>query len=115
LIDEISIIPTLNEAEYLPQLLDSIAEQTYGGKLQVIVVDGRSRDKTAEVARSYSGQLPDLVVLETNRGVGHQRNIGAEQAKYAYLLFIDADVVLPPRLLEQLTRKVRVNGPFVAG
>lgn len=116
MIDELSIIiPTLNEASYLPQLLESIAKQTYTGKVQVIVVDGHSNDQTVALARSFEGRLRDLLVLQATRGTGTQRNIGAERAKHRYLLFLDADVVLPPRLLEQLTAKLRVEGPFVAG
>jgi glycosyltransferase involved in cell wall biosynthesis len=115
-IDEISIIiPTLNEANYLPRLLESIAKQTFAGRLQVIVVDGHSKDKTVALARAFTVSVQDLLVIEAERGVGHQRNVGARGAKYGYLLFLDADVVLPPRLLEQLVAKVCVTGPFVAG
>lgn len=90
-------------------------KQTYAGELQVIVVDGQSTDKTVELARSFTARLQDLLVFETVRGIGHQRNAGAQRAKHAYLLFLDADVFLPPRLLEKLASKVRVKGPFVAG
>jgi glycosyltransferase involved in cell wall biosynthesis len=115
-INELSIvIPALNETGYLPQLLDSIGKQTFTGKLQVIVVDGHSADKTVAVARSFAPRIKDLEVLESERGIGHQRNVGAMQAKYGYLLFIDADVVLPPQVLEQLSSKIPATGPFVAG
>lgn len=116
MIDEISIvIPALNEAEYLPRLLDSLAKQSYKGKIQVIVVDGQSVDKTIEVAKSFDMHFQDLLIIEAQRGIGHQRNVGAARAKYRYLLFLDADVVLPPKLLEHLALKIRVSGPFVAG
>lgn len=114
MISEISIIiPTLNEEYYLPQLLQSIAIQTYTGKLQVIVVDGQSKDKTVAVAKRFVGKIKDLPVFEVQRGTSHQRNAGAEKAKYDYLLFLDADIVLPPRFLEQLAKKAQVKGDFV--
>ncbi|HJQ09323.1 MAG TPA: glycosyltransferase [Candidatus Saccharimonadales bacterium] len=116
MINELSIIiPTLNEAGYLPPLLDSISKQTFTGKLQVIVVDGRSLDNTSEIAKTFANRLPDLIVLTAKRDIGHQRNIGAGRAKYRYLLFLDADVILPPKLLAQISSKVNIAGPFVIG
>lgn len=115
MVTELSIvIPALNEADYLPRLLDSIAKQTYQGKLEVIVVDGHSEDNTAGLARSYAGRVPGLQVVEAKRDIGHQRNQGAKRAQYRYLLFLDADVLLPPRFLEQLAAKTTITKPFVA-
>src|ERR1700733_10407118 len=106
MIHELSIIiPCLNEQAYLPRLLESIAAQTYDGKLQVIVVDGHSDDKTVASAHKYAQRLDDLLVVEAERNVGHQRNVGAKHAKYEHLLFLDADVVLPPDLLARLLKK----------
>jgi glycosyltransferase involved in cell wall biosynthesis len=114
MIDEISIvIPTLNEANYLPRLLESIIQQTYIGRMQVIIVDGHSADKTVELARSFADRIPDLLVCTAKRNAGHQRNIGAQHAKYKYLLFLDADIVLSPNVLKDLTSKVRCKGPFI--
>ena len=44
------IIPTLNEGEYLPFLLDSIKRQTFQG-YEVIVADANSGDKTRQIAK----------------------------------------------------------------
>jgi glycosyltransferase involved in cell wall biosynthesis len=115
MVTELSIvIPALNEADYLPRLLDSIAKQTYQGKLEVIVVDGDSEDNTAGIARSYAGRVPGLQVIAARRDIGRQRNQGAERAQYHYLLFLDADVLLPPHFLEQLAAKTKITKPFVA-
>lgn len=116
MVDELSIIiPVLNEAKYLPRLLNAIAKQTYKGRLQVIVVDGHSEDKTVEVAESFKSRIGDLLILKANRNAGHQRNVGADKAKYKYLLFLDADVILPANLIEQLAGKIHDEGPFIAG
>lgn len=114
MINELSIItPTLNEEKYLPKLLRSIAEQHFTGKLQVIIVDGRSIDKTVQVAESFKDKIPDLLVLITEKGIGYQRNRGAEKAKYKYLLFLDADMVLPPKFFKRLLPKVATHGQFI--
>jgi glycosyltransferase involved in cell wall biosynthesis len=108
------IIPTLNEEQYLPRLLESIATQSYTGKLQIIVVDGHSEDNTLQCARSFADKIVDLRVITAKRGIGHQKNVGAARAKNEFLLFIDADVILPPLALEQLARKTRPEASFVA-
>ena len=116
MINELSIIiPTLNEEHYVPNLLASISDQTFRGKVQVIVVDGNSSDKTRERAKSFASRLPDLLVLKTPADIGLQRNIGADNAKYEYLLFVDADVVLPRHVLQMLLGKVHEKGAFVCG
>jgi glycosyltransferase involved in cell wall biosynthesis len=107
------IIPTLNEEHYLPSLLESIAKQKYEGKLQVIVVDGASKDRTVAVAKKFESRIKDLSIIQVKRGTAYQRNRGAEKAKYAYLLFLDADIVLPTNFLTDLTKKAQPKGDFV--
>lgn len=60
------IIPTLNEEKFLPNLLTSLSEQTEES-FEVIVVDGKSKDKTVAVAESFKKKLP-LRVIVCDRG-----------------------------------------------
>lgn len=114
MIDELSIIiPTLNEERFLPKLLRSIVEQQFKGRLEVIVVDGNSADKTIDAARSYKDELDELLVVRSKRGVAHQRNVGALRAKYKYILFLDADIFLPKKFLPRLLRFVKPRERFL--
>lgn len=114
MIDELSIIiPTLNEEDYLPKLLQSLVKQKFPGKLQVIVVDGESNDRTVAIAKSFQSSFEDLQVLQTKRSIAHQRNAGVEQAKYHYLLFIDADIILTKNFLEKLAKKIKKKDNFI--
>lgn len=109
MVDELSIIiPTLNEEKYLPKLFDSIAIQNFRGKLQVIVVDGNSIDRTIQIAQNYKDRF-DLLILKTPADIGLQKNKGAEKAKYESLLFIDADIILPKNLLNKFTKNINPN------
>ena len=87
------IIPTFNEEDYLPNLLESIKRQDFQD-YEVIVADAGSTDKTREIAKEFGckiveGGLP---------AVG--RNRGAEVAQGEYFLFLDSDVILTKDYLE---------------
>lgn len=115
MVDELSIIiPTLNEERYLPKLLHSIIMQKFPGKLQIVIVDGKSDDRTVEVANSFKKKIPDLIVVQTTRGVSHQRNVGAQKAKYKYIFFIDADIVLPRGYINRFLRNIRNDRQYIA-
>jgi len=79
------IIPALNEAAALPALLKTLAGED---SIEVLVVDGGSTDRTAEVARPYAS------VLLSPPWRSRQMNTGAAQARGEILLFLHADVEL---------------------
>jgi len=91
------IIPTLNEEEYLPLLLDSLSN--ISSPLDIIVVDGNSEDGTVGVVErfqsSFSGVSSLRLIHAKKRSISLQRNMGAEQAKHAILIFCDADIIVP--------------------
>ncbi|HET9683092.1 MAG TPA: TIGR04283 family arsenosugar biosynthesis glycosyltransferase [Gemmatimonadaceae bacterium] len=81
------IIPVLDEERRIGELLEGLR-----GFEDVIVVDGGSRDGTVEVARAF----PGVRVGSAPRGRALQMNHGAWRARGDVLLFLHADVVLPP-------------------
>lgn len=89
------IIPTLNEEIYLPRLLDSIKKQDYSD-YEIIVSDGGSLDKTADIAKEMGCSF---IVDNLHHHPSWQRNNGAEIAKGEILLFLDADTVLQENFL----------------
>jgi glycosyltransferase involved in cell wall biosynthesis len=95
------VIPCFNEAAFIGGLLEDLCSQSHPPG-QVIVVDSQSSDGTVEVAASYSDALP-LTVVAAPRGVACD-----------WLLFLDADVGLPPTFLEDLMDDVRLRGASLA-
>lgn len=96
------IIPTYNEEEYLPTLLESIKKQSFTD-YEVIVADANSTDRTREIAKEYG-----CVVVEGGLpAVG--RNNGARIAKGEYLLFLDSDLELTDDYLRKVLYEFRME------
>jgi glycosyltransferase involved in cell wall biosynthesis len=83
------IIPTKNEKNNITRCLWSIKNQNYKGKIEIIVVDNHSWDKTLSLAKNFTSR-----VYNDGNERSQQRNIGAKKAKGQWLLFIDADMEL---------------------
>jgi glycosyltransferase involved in cell wall biosynthesis len=95
------IIPTRNEAENLPEVLQEVLKYAD----EVIVVDGNSKDRTQEVARSFGVK----VVQDNGLGKGDALRVGANAASGEILVFIDADQSHDPRDIPFLVRPIK-NG-----
>jgi glycosyltransferase involved in cell wall biosynthesis len=58
--------------------------------------------------------IPNLTVYSSRRGVAAQRNYGASSARYANIIFLDADMLLTPDFLQQISMKYECLKDFVA-
>ncbi|HSL50374.1 MAG TPA: TIGR04283 family arsenosugar biosynthesis glycosyltransferase [Candidatus Deferrimicrobiaceae bacterium] len=83
------VVPALDEADNLARLLPDLAGACPGA--EIVVVDGGSRDGTAEVV----ARQPDVRLLASARGRARQMNHGAGAAGGDALLFLHADTRLP--------------------
>jgi len=104
------IIPVLDEGERIAATLDPLGELRALG-VEVIVVDGGSRDATVQRARLRADR-----VLAGPHGRAAQMNAGAEKATGDVLLFLDPDTRLPKAaehlILDGLARSGQVWGCF---
>ena len=95
------IIPAFNEEACLAPTLDSVHVATERLRarprvdVETIVVDNNSDDGTATVARNRGA----TVIHEPVQGIARARNTGARHATGDVLVFVDADVIVPPSLL----------------
>jgi rSAM/selenodomain-associated transferase 2 len=81
------VIPVLNESVHLAQTLTTVYTAS---DVEVIVVDGGSRDDTVEIAKTFGA-----VVIHSQPGRAVQMNAGAAIATAPNLLFLHADTCLP--------------------
>ncbi|NVM21685.1 MAG: glycosyltransferase [Desulfobacterales bacterium] len=92
------IIPTRNSGKTIGALLSSIRKQTYSD-IEVIVVDGGSTDCTLDIAKEYK----TITINNQSSAIDSRtenKNIGAREASGKYLYFVDADMELPPTVIE---------------
>jgi glycosyltransferase involved in cell wall biosynthesis len=102
------VIPTLNEEKYLPLLLEDLSNQTYKN-FEVIHVDGNSEDDTIKNASKYKKQISIESHLTNVRNVSVQRNLGIENSKSEWIIFMDADNRLPTYFLDGIRYKLAIN------
>ena len=82
------VIPTLNSGKFLDRCLKSLTKLDYPkNKLEILIVDGGSKDNTLDIAKKYSVSI----VFENNTGRGAAYNKGLKEAKGEYIAFLDSD------------------------
>lgn len=95
------VVPCYNQAQYLPETLNSVLSQTYKNWECVIVDDG-SPDNTQEVANQYC--IKDVrikYVRKENGGLASARNYGIAHSNGEYILPLDSDDLIGTTYLEE--------------
>ncbi len=101
------IIPTLEEEHYIERVLSRLRKVK--SAVEVIVVDGGSRDRTVELAKHFTAK----VYQTQKRGISSGRNYGAQKAGGNVLVFLDADVTFPTEFAEKVLETFK--DPMVVG
>lgn len=90
------VIPLYNVAKYIEDCLISVANQTFNGELECVIIDDCSSDSSISVAQSfidgYCGKVDFITVHhDSNRGAAAARNTGIDIATGDYIMFVDGD------------------------
>jgi glycosyltransferase involved in cell wall biosynthesis len=109
------IIPAYNEAKRIAACLASVFQAIQANAqpdftVEVIVADNNSSDGTADLARQAGAR----VVFEPINQISRARNAGAAAAIGDWLLFFDADTVLPAETLADMLTVIQ-SGKYVGG
>lgn len=89
------VVPTFNSGKTLALCLQSIRSQTYAN-VETIVVDNYSRDNTVRIAEEFDARV---LLLASERSSA--RNLGAEEAQGDFVFFVDSDMELTPKVVEE--------------
>lgn len=100
------VIPTLNEEDYLPNLLNDLTKQTKKN-YEVIIADGYSKDKTKQVVEKFKKKLRIRFCQTKLTNVSLQRNYGARKSLGTYIIFLDADAGIKPSFINKLTHFIK--------
>lgn len=108
-------IPVYNAEKYLSECLDSIIQQTFTD-FEVICVDDGSSDNSVAILKEYAKKDHRILVFqhESNKGTLQARKTAFEKAEGKYMVFVDADDIAKPNMLEELyTKAVGSNADLV--
>jgi glycosyltransferase involved in cell wall biosynthesis len=105
------VIPVYNEEKFIDGILTSIEKVNYPrDQYETIVVSDGSTDRTCDVVRKH----PDVRLIELPRNMGRYRSreMGAREARFPHILFVDSRTVVDPDILNALdqTQAKVVNG-----
>jgi glycosyltransferase involved in cell wall biosynthesis len=99
------IVPVYNVAEYLHECLQSIIDQSFEFTIEALLVEDCSTDQSLQICKEYAEKHSDLFKLianAENQGVSATRNVGLDNARGDYFMFVDPDDVLPGGTLQSL-------------
>ena len=96
------IVPVYNLENYIQRCIDSVKAQTHTD-FELILVDDGSKDQSGSICdRNQQEDRRIKVIHQKNAGVSVARNAGLEAAGGKYLMFVDGDDFIHPRICEIL-------------
>lgn len=104
------VMPVHNMQRYLPQAVESILGQTFTD-YELICVDDGSTDSSLEILQRYARADRRITVIrQANLGGTKARETGLRQAQAEYLLFVDADDIVPGEALQVMHAALEESG-----
>ncbi len=102
------IVHTRNEERNIEACLASVKDWAD----EIIVMDMESTDRTVEIARRYTDKVFSHPLI---RDFDAARNVSAEYASHEWILYLDADERMTPKLAQAITQFIQQAPPEVAG
>lgn len=111
------IIASRNEEQFIRRCLDSIIQQTYPRhRLEVLVVDGMSSDKTKERVKEYIQNYPFIQLLENPKKLTpFAMNIGIKNSKGDVIILVNAHSLLDKDFLKNSIHYLNRTGADAVG
>ena len=110
------IVPTYNEADSLPLLVERLGTAMAGQTWELVVVDDGSPDGTAEVANRLSATQPVWVVRRAGKaGLASAVIAGFKESRGDVLVVMDADLSHPPEVVPTLVKAIDDGADLAVG
>jgi glycosyltransferase involved in cell wall biosynthesis len=94
--------------EFLPETLESLANQTYPNIEVIVINDGSTQPFSLEVLEQMRKKYPQFrFITQVNGGIGAARNRGLAEAKGEFFVPVDADNIAHPRMIEVFVDAMR--------
>ena len=105
------VIPTLNEEKFIARCLDSVIAQSYPfNDMDVMVVDGGSKDRTKDIVEEYKRKYQNIRFLNNpGRIQSIAFNIGVQSSDAPYIVRLDAHATYNHRYIEKCIEKFSAN------
>ncbi|HVL49749.1 MAG TPA: glycosyltransferase family 2 protein [Candidatus Thermoplasmatota archaeon] len=103
------MIPALNEEAGIGKVIDQVPREALarlGYDVEVIVVDGESRDRTRDIAEAKGAR----VIIEPRKGYGRAYKTGFDRARGDVIVTADADTTYPVETLHELVARLDREG-----
>jgi glycosyltransferase involved in cell wall biosynthesis len=100
------VTPSLNQARYIREAIESVCAQTYPS-VEHVVVDGGSIDGTLEVLNEYAGLR---WLSQSDRGQSHALNKGFALARGTIFGWLNADDAYEPAAVAEAVATLRESG-----
>lgn len=101
------VVPSFNQAQYLPETLQSLVDQDYP-RLEVIIQEGGSRDGSIAIAEDYARRYPDIfrLFVESDSGQADALNRGFARTTGEILAFLNSDDTYFPGTLHRVAAEI---------
>lgn len=105
------VIPTLNEEKFIARCLDSVIAQSYPfADMDVMVVDGGSKDRTKDIVENYKNKYKNIRFLNNPGKIQSIAfNIGVKSSEAPYIVRLDAHATYNHRYIEKCIEKFSAN------
>ena len=104
------VLPTYNERENITPLVEEIL-RAVSGSLEILIVDDNSPDGTWEVAQNLERRFKEvrLIRRKDKKGLTAALNEGLSLSRGEKLLWMDADLSMPPELIPHLVESLKAH------
>ena len=91
------VVPAHNEQQYLKATLEQLNRIAHRllTDFEIVVVNDASTDSTPQIAAENGARVIDVEL----RNIGAVRNAGAKEARFDWIVFVDADTIVPEKTL----------------